>query len=309
MAGHFDAEDRESWYWGPMDRKEAISLLQGQRHGTFLVRDSTTSKGDYVLSVSENSRVSHYIINSASNNRQSGTGLAPSRFRIGDQEFDTLPGLLEFYKIHYLDTTTLIEPVPARSKHASLSGPVSTGVPARQDEFEFVRALFDFPGHDEEDLPFRKGDVLRVIEKTEEQWWSAQNADGRKGLIPVPYVEKYRPASPTTVGGAPVGQVVSAVGSLEDNGALIPGKLDYAHPVVNTPLPNLQNGPVFARVIQRRVPNAYDKTALTLEVGDFVTVTKINVNGQWEGECKGKKGHFPFTHVRLLDQQQSMDES
>lgn len=74
MAGHFDAEDRESWYWGPMDRKDAVSLLQGQRHGTFLVRDSTTSKGDYVLSVSENSKVSHYIINSASNNRQSGTG-------------------------------------------------------------------------------------------------------------------------------------------------------------------------------------------------------------------------------------------
>lgn len=143
---------------------------------------------------------------------------------------------------------------------------MSTNVPARQDEFEFVRALFDFPGNDEEDLPFRKGDVLRVIEKTEEQWWSAQNADGRKGLIPVPYVEKYRPASPTTVGGGPVGQVVSAVSSLEDNGALIPGKLDYAHPVVNTPLPNLQNGPVFARVIQRRVPNAYDKTALALEV-------------------------------------------
>lgn len=74
MAGHFDAEDRDSWYWGPMNRKDAVSLLQGQRHGMFLVRDSTTSKGDYVLSVSENSKVSHYIINSVSNNRQSGTG-------------------------------------------------------------------------------------------------------------------------------------------------------------------------------------------------------------------------------------------
>lgn len=73
MAGHFDAEDRDSWYWGPMNRKDAVSVLQGQRHGMFLVRDSTTSKGDYVLSVSENSKVSHYIINSVSNNRQSGT--------------------------------------------------------------------------------------------------------------------------------------------------------------------------------------------------------------------------------------------
>lgn len=191
--------------------------------------------------------------------------MAPSRFRIGDQEFDTLPSLLEFYKIHYLDTTTLIEPVTARSKHTSLIG-APAGIPARQDEAEYMRALFDFPGNDDEDLPFRKGDVLRVLEKTEEQWWSAQNTDGRKGLIPVPYVEKYRPASPPSVGGGPVGQMLSAVSTLDDNGALVPGKLDYAQPVVNTPLPNLQNGPVYARAIQKRVPNAYDKTALALDV-------------------------------------------
>ncbi|KAF3848167.1 hypothetical protein F7725_021195 [Dissostichus mawsoni] len=28
-------------------------------------------------------------------------------------------------------------------------------------------------------------------------------------------------------------------------------------------------------------------------VGDMVKVTKINVNGQWEGECKGKRAIFP----------------
>lgn len=41
----------------------------------------------------------------------------------------------------------------------------------------------------------------------------------------------------------------------------------------------------------------------------MVKVTKINVNGQWEGECKGKRGHFPFTHVRLLEQAHPDDES
>ncbi|KAJ3589522.1 hypothetical protein NHX12_010367 [Muraenolepis orangiensis] len=281
MAGNFDAEDRASWYWGRLSRQEAVSLLQGQRHGVFLVRDSITSPGDYVLSVSENSKVSHYIINSVSNNRQSAPGLVPPRFRIGDQEFEALPTLLEFYKIHYLDTTTLIEPV-SRAKHTFIS---SSSGPLQPDEVEFVRALFDFPGNDEEDLPFRKGDVLRVLEKPEDQWWNAANQEGRSGMIPVPYVEKYRPASPGT------------------------GPGQYAQPVVSTQLPNLQNGPVFARAIQKRVPNAYDKTALALEVGDTVKVTKINVNGQWEGECKGKRGHFPFTHVRLVEQQHPDDES
>ncbi|CAL8268133.1 unnamed protein product [Merluccius merluccius] len=323
MAGNFDAEDRASWYWGRLSRQEAVSLLQGQRHGVFLVRDSITSPGDYVLSVSENSRVSHYIINSVSSggggggNRQSAPGLIPPRFRIGDQEFEALPALLEFYKIHYLDTTTLIEPV-SKAKHASfVSTSTSAPGPLPPDEVEFVRALFDFPGNDDEDLPFHRGDVLRVLEKPEDQWWNAANQEGRSGMIPVPYVEKYRPASPGS-GGAPQGAAGAgqsgggpgaAGGGADAVGPPLEAPGQYAQPVVNTQLPNLQNGPVTARAIQKRVPNAYDKTALALEVGDTVKVTKINVNGQWEGECKGKRGHFPFTHVRLLDQQQPEDES
>lgn len=308
MAGHFDAEDRASWYWGRLSRQEAVSLLQGQRHGVFLVRDSTTIPGDYVLSVSENSKVSHYIINSLSNNRQSGSGLAAPRFQIGDQEFETLPALLEFYKIHYLDTTTLIEPVGKPRNSGSFGSP-SPGVPQQPKESEFVRALFDFPGNDEEDLPFRAGDVLRVLEKPEDQWWSAANQEGRIGMIPVPYVEKYRPSSPTAanLGPAGGGGVAPSPDGIQDNLLGDPGP--YAQPVVSSQLPDLQHGPVYARAIQKRVPNAYDKTALALEVGDMVKVTKINVNGQWEGECKGKRGHFPFTHVRLLEQQQPDDES
>ncbi|XP_053863993.1 14-3-3 protein epsilon isoform X2 [Malaclemys terrapin pileata] len=77
MAGQFDSEDRASWYWGRLSRAEAVSLLQGQRHGTFLVRDSGTIPGDFVLSVSESSRVSHYIVNSlgtAGGRRPGGEG-------------------------------------------------------------------------------------------------------------------------------------------------------------------------------------------------------------------------------------------
>ncbi|KAM4648406.1 adapter molecule crk isoform 2-T6 [Amazona ochrocephala] len=123
------------------------------------------------------------------------SGLNPSRFRIGDQEFDSLPSLLEFYKIHYLDTTTLIEPV-SRSRQNS-------GVILRQEEAEYVRALFDFNGNDEEDLPFKKGDILKIRDKPEEQWWNAEDSEGKRGMIPVPYVEKYRPSSASL--SAPIG--------------------------------------------------------------------------------------------------------
>ena len=63
--------------------------------------------------------------------------------------------------------------------------------------------------------------------------------------------------------------------------------------------------PAYARVKQARVPNAYDKTALRLDVGDVVKVTKMSINGQWEGELNGKVGHFPFTHVEFIDNSDS----
>ena len=65
--------------------------------------------------------------------------------------------------------------------------------------------------------------------------------------------------------------------------------------------------PAEARVNKARVPNAYDKTALKLEVGDIIMVTKMNINGQWEGELNGKHGHFPFTHVDFIQDLQEGD--
>ncbi|XP_075772011.1 crk-like protein isoform X3 [Pelodiscus sinensis] len=255
-AARFDSSDRSSWYVGPLSRAEAQTRLQGQRHGMFLVRDSSTCPGDYVLSVSENSRVSHYIINSLPNRH----------FKIGDQEFEHLPALLEFYKIHYLDTTTLTEPAPRYPSPPMGYGSAPT-MPTGEENSEYVRTLYDFLGSDTEDLPFKKGEILVIVEKPEEQWWSARNKDGRVGMIPVPYVEKLVRLSPH--------------GNRNSNSYGIPEPAHaYAQPQTTSPLPSVSstpgavinplpsawNGPVYAKAIQKRVPCAYDKTALALEV-------------------------------------------
>lgn len=59
--------------------------------------------------------------------------------------------------------------------------------------------------------------------------------------------------------------------------------------------------PTFAKVIQSRIPNAYDKTALTLKEGEIIRVTKVDISGCWEGEISGRKGHFPFNHVKFIE--------
>ena len=38
-----------------------------------------------------------------------------------------------------------------------------------------------------------------------------------------------------------------------------------------------------------------------MQVGDIVRVTSMSPTGQWQGEANGAVGHFPFTHVQLID--------
>lgn len=157
-------------------------------------------------------------------------------------------------------------------------GPVHPIGGPGDENMEYVRTLYDFTGSDAEDLPFKKGEILIILEKPEEQWWSAKNKDGRVGMIPVPYVEKI--VRPLPHAGT-VGH-----GSRNSNSYGIPEPAHaYAQPqtpsplppgtpgAVINPLPSMQNGPVMARAIQKRVPCAYDKTALALEVCDFPDFT------------------------------------
>lgn len=259
MAASFDPYDKSSWYFGQMSRQDATDLLMGEKEGgVFLVRDSISSHGDFVLCVREDSKVSHYIINKVIQNDQ-------VIYRIGDQSFNDIPSLLAFYKLHYLDTTPLIRPAPRK--------------------IEQVIAKYDFNGSDQDDLPFRKGDVLTIIKKDEELWWTAKNGSGRIGSIPVPYIQRYVPQE-NAAEKDKIRDPPSPTGC-------------HSEPVRRT---NVQRKlPAYAKVKQARVPNAYDQTALKLEVGDIIKVTKMNINGQWEGELKGKVGHFPFTHIEFLD--------
>ncbi|XP_012540807.1 adapter molecule Crk isoform X1 [Monomorium pharaonis] len=284
MAATFDQYDKSSWYFGAMSRQDASDLLMGEKEGgVFLVRDSTSIHGDFVLCVREDSKVSHYIINKI----QQGDQI---RYRIGDQMFPDIPSLLAFYKLHYLDTTPLIRPAPKKTQR--------------------VIAKYDFEGNDSEDLPFRKGDILTVISKDEEQWWTARNSVGQTGSIPVPYVQKYDEDSHMIIENNSRPESGGSSGSNSNSGptSQVSSHTETTGQGTVTRRSNIQRTlPAFAKVKQARVPNAYDKTALKLEVGDMIKVTKTNINGQWEGELHGKVGHFPFTHVEFVDNETGED--
>ncbi|KAK3098941.1 hypothetical protein FSP39_024518, partial [Pinctada imbricata] len=54
-----------------------------------------------------------------------------------------------------------------------------------------VIATYNFPGSSPEDLPFKKGDVIKIISNTKDSnWYKGRNSQGKEGMIPAPYVQK-----------------------------------------------------------------------------------------------------------------------
>jgi len=269
----------ELWYLGKVSRQTTKDLLLNKAEGLHFVRDSSTCQGDYVLCVSENSKVSHYIINS-----QEDGG-----YRIGDNTFQSLHAVLQFYKENLLDTTVLNDMLV----------------------IERVQGRYDFPGSDDDDLPFKKGEMLYVIEKTEEQWWQALSQSGQIGSIPVPYVIPCTKEQPVREAPVPQKSSPAILPPLQAQPPMIRQPLDRPPqvPPLNTlPSEETDSAPptpgtkLKAQAIMDRNPSAYDHKFLSFKAGDSIIVTKQNDNGLWEGECEGRKGLFPFNHVRLLDQ-------
>ena len=180
------------------------------------------------------------------------------------------------------------------SRYSSpVTGPVQPMGPP-DDNLEYVRTLYDFVGNDAEDLPFKKGEILIILEKPEEQWWSAKSKEGRVGMIPVPYVEKFARQSPHPGQPPHSSRNSNSYGIPEPAHAHVHA---YAQPQTPTPLPpgtpgpiilpvpSLPNGPVMAKAIQRRVPCAYDKTALALEVWTSSYDLKVDQASLHGGLC------------------------
>jgi len=273
-----------SWYHGEIGRSASESILMSQKPGLFLLRDSTTCKGGYVLSVSENKKVSHYIIT----NRD-------GQYQIGDQTFNDLPEIVEFYKRHFLDTTTLVEPA-ARQAGGEQATPVAP-TPS-QAELLKVKAKYNFPGNDPEDLAFRKNDILTILKKEEDQWWMARDNMGKEGMIPANYVEPLpsRTSFPASNPMRPSRNSLPNAGG----GYTVPA-VNQQQPQATIPAAAGTTVPAIAEAVQDRTPSIYDPYELKFQKGEKILVQSMRDDGSWEGQLKsGKKGIFPFRYVQII---------
>lgn len=60
---------------------------------------------------------------------------------------------------------------------------------------EFAKALYDFEGEDSSELSFKKGEIVEILQKFEQQegnsgWWKGKHpTTGREGFFPRTFVE------------------------------------------------------------------------------------------------------------------------
>nr|CAD7569639.1 unnamed protein product [Timema californicum] len=135
----------ERWFHGHLSGKEAEKLiLEKGKNGSFLVRESQSKPGDYVLSVRTDDRVTHVMIRCQDNFYDVG----------GGEKFDSLSELIEHYKKNPMVETSgtvvhLKQPfnatrinasgIDSRVKELQKENGLSTGKAGFWEEFESLQ--------------------------------------------------------------------------------------------------------------------------------------------------------------------------
>jgi tyrosine-protein phosphatase non-receptor type 11 len=86
----FNSDDptTERWFHGHISGKEAEKMLETARNGSYLVRQSQSKPGDYVLSVKCEDKITHVMIRCQDGNYDIG----------GGEKFPALTSLVEHYR-------------------------------------------------------------------------------------------------------------------------------------------------------------------------------------------------------------------
>lgn len=206
----FNPHDEDSWFFGFMSRADAADMLSGNNDvGAFLVRESTTAKGDLVLSVKENNeKISHYIINRWVLEKSNQI-----RFKIGDHIFPDIPALLTFYKTNNLDDSPLSYPAVPKTNCQTLQrrsftrdylaeayNPIRLTSANNSQENKISSAQRKLPckavviqsrvpnAYDKTALTLNEGQIVLVTKTNISGCWEGE-VDGKSGHFPFNYVK------------------------------------------------------------------------------------------------------------------------
>ncbi|NWS24882.1 GRAP protein, partial [Polioptila caerulea] len=157
------------WYAGRISRHLAEErLLQRNRLGAFLIRDSESTPGGFSLSVSYGKHVQHFKVLRERN----------GKYFLWEEKFNSLNELVEFYRM-----TTI-----TKEQQIFLWDEDQTQQVKRP---RFVQAQFDFSAREGSQLSLLRGDIIEVLGCPDPGWWQGR-IYGRVGLFPRSHVHPIR---------------------------------------------------------------------------------------------------------------------
>ncbi|PKU49004.1 grb2-related adapter protein 2 [Limosa lapponica baueri] len=150
------------WFDERISRHEAENILMSKGVGSFIVRASQNSHGDFSISVRHEDDVQHFKVMRDSK----------GNYYLWTEKFHSLNKLVDYYK-----TTSI-----SRQKQIFLRDN------SREEKRTlWVRALYDFDALEHDELGFRSGDILEVLDSSNPSWWKGR-LRGELGLFPANYV-------------------------------------------------------------------------------------------------------------------------
>uniref|UniRef100_A0A8C0F701 GRB2 related adaptor protein 2 n=1 Tax=Bubo bubo TaxID=30461 RepID=A0A8C0F701_BUBBB len=151
----------DSWFDESISRHEAENILMSKGVGSFIVRASQNSHGDFSISVRHEDDVQHFKVMRDSK----------GNYYLWTEKFHSLNKLVDYYK-----TTSI-----SRQKQIFL-----------RDNSREEKSYGEFPHdtvpcHSAPSLGFRSGDILEVLDSSNPSWWKGR-LRGELGLFPANYV-------------------------------------------------------------------------------------------------------------------------
>ena len=65
----------------------------------------------------------------------------------------------------------------------------SAPIPPKSSQHRHAKAIYDFSSEDPEDLSFKMGDLIEVLDSSDQYgWWIGKNSSGKRGNFPSNYV-------------------------------------------------------------------------------------------------------------------------
>ncbi|KAL8620536.1 hypothetical protein ACOMHN_066959 [Nucella lapillus] len=180
------------WYKGNFSRRQAEEFLMRPPNtfdGSFIVRDCQTDKDQFSLSVLHGGKPQHFKILSSAGG---GYYLWP------EKTFTSVNKLIDYHRSVSVakDTSSKILLRDSGQTHAQPTFNQPNKQHSRFQEEEEYEALYDFQSESPEELSFSKGCRIRVLDKSDPNWWCGEVIGSKtreSGLLPNNYIRKVSP--------------------------------------------------------------------------------------------------------------------